>query len=245
VDLAERVQRVRLLLDTLNDPYPTPRGALSPDAGPSPSRYVPCESCRSQGELRVRGGWQMCLLCDGLGWKRREREPPWDSYLEMPLADAAALPQAIVALPTLVEAVESFTWERLRARYDRHGSYAELRRQLDRLSLIQPRRARLVRTVLVDHEPRALDRGAALDLDLGVVMIALAMRTVRVPGWLIERTAAEKRIETIAGLAAIGLGPGEIARRLGIPKRTVRKRLAEVRLALSRTTANAGLERAV
>jgi hypothetical protein len=224
-DLADRVQRVRLLLDTLNDPYPTPRGALVPDAGPSPSRYVPCESCRSQGEQRVRGGWQLCLLCDGLGWKRREHEQPWDAYLEMPLADAAALPQTIAARAPLVVADDAFTWERLRRRYDRHGSYQELRRQLDWLSLDDPPRARLVRIVLVDHEPRQLDRRGQLDLDLGVLAIALRMRTVRVPGWLIERTAADKRVETIEGLAEAGLGPGEIGRRLGMSKHAVQRKL--------------------
>jgi hypothetical protein len=228
-DLAERVQRVRLLLDTLNDPYPTPRGALVPDAGPSPSRYVPCESCRSQGELRVRGGWQLCLLCDGLGWKRREREAPWDAYLELPLEEAAQLPQAIVPRAAVAVEPDAFTWERLRRRYDRHGSYGELRRQLDRLSLGHPARARLVRAVLVDHEPRQLDRRSQLDLDLGVVSIALRMRTVRVPAWLIERTTADRRIDTIAEMAAIGLSAGEIARRSGIPKGTVRKRLREIR----------------
>lgn len=221
-DLAERVQRVRLLLDTLNDPYPTPRGALAPDAGPSPSRYVPCESCRSTGELRVRGGWQLCLLCDGLGWKRRSHEPPWDAYLELPLDEAAQLPQAIVSRSPSQEP-DAFTWERLRRRYDRHGSYGELRRQLDRLSLEHLPRYRLVRAVLVDHEPRRLDRRGQLELDLGVVSIAIRMRTVRVPAWLIERTAAEKRTTTIAELVARGLGSGEIAKRLGVPKSTVRK----------------------
>src|SRR5215831_15180782 len=129
-DLAERVARVRILLDTLNDYVPTPRAAVVPEAGPSPSRYVPCETCRALGEIRVRGGWQLCLLCDGLGWKRREKEPAWDAYLELPLEEAAQLPQAIVTRP--VETSEdAFTWEKLRSRYDRHGSYQELRRQLD------------------------------------------------------------------------------------------------------------------
>jgi len=223
-DLADRVQRVRLLLDTLNDPYPTPRGALVPDAGPSPSRYVPCETCRSQGELRVRGGWQLCLLCDGLGWKRREREAPWDGYLEMPLEEAAQLPQAIVHRVAVADD-ESFTWERLRRRYDRHGSYQELRRQLDALSLVHPPRHRLVRAVLVEHQERQLDPRAALDLDLGVVWMTLRMRTVRVPGWLIERTTADRQRETLADLVAMGLGAAEIGRRLGISKRAVVRKL--------------------
>jgi DNA-directed RNA polymerase specialized sigma24 family protein len=100
-----------------------------------------------------------------------------------------------------------------------------MRGALDWLSLQHPRRYRLVRTVLVDHEPRALDEHAHVDLDLGVLMIALRVRTVRVPPWLMERTAADERRDAIVELAAIGLTAGEIARRTGIPRGTVRKRL--------------------
>jgi hypothetical protein len=79
MQIEERVQRVVILLESLNDPYPTPRIALVPDSGPAPSRYVPCETCSRRGEVRVRGGWQLCLLCDGRGEKKRENEPAWDA----------------------------------------------------------------------------------------------------------------------------------------------------------------------
>src|SRR5262245_44112657 len=59
VPLPERVVRVRLLLETLNDPYPTPRSALATEAGPAPSAYVPCEACQGRGEGRVVGGWHV------------------------------------------------------------------------------------------------------------------------------------------------------------------------------------------
>lgn len=240
-DLADRVQRVKLLLDTLDDPYPTPHGALVSDSGPAPSAYVPCETCRTSGAVRARARWVLCLGCDGVGWRRRERqERAWDAYLGLPIEEAAALPQAIAPRPTVASDDETFAWERLRRRYDRHGSYQELRRQLDWLSLTIPRRYWLVRTVLVEHQTRELSPTAATDLELGVVAIAVRMRRVKVPGWLIERTDAEKRTETIGELAALGLGAGEIARRLGVPKGTVRKRLAQaqgVRLGVSRVTA--------
>ena len=225
-DLAARVHDVRLLLDTLNDPYPSLGGALRPDAGPAPSAYVPCESCRRQGEIRVRGGWQLCLLCDGRGWKRREDEEPWDAYVELPLAQANELPVPIAPKatpPTGVE--ESYAWERERARYDRHGSYAELRRQLDRLARVQARRYRLVRTVLVEHDRRELSARARAELDLGVLQLTLWMRSVRVPGWLIERTKADERQETLAELAATGMPAGQIARLLGLRKEAVVRKL--------------------
>ena len=226
--LAEHVERVRLLLGSMNDWVPTPVDPIEPDSGPAASRYVPCETCRSRGEVRIRGGWTLCLGCDGEGWRRREAgERPWDRYLELPLDEAVSLP---VTRPKAGRAQtspepEMFVWERVKATYDRHGSYRQMRGALDWLSLQHPRRYRLVRTVLVDHEPRALDEPARVDLDLGVLMIALRVRTVRVPPWLVERTAADERRDAILELAAIGLTAGEIARRTGIPRGTVRKRL--------------------
>jgi hypothetical protein len=229
-NLAERVQRVRLLLETLNDPYPTPRGALEPDAGPSASRYVPCETCREQGWVRRRQRrYVLCLACDGVGWRRRERDDvEWDAYLELPLDEAAELPREPTrrTLPPPGDGEPPYAWERMQRTYERHGSYRQLRVQLERLSYRQPRRYRLVRAVLVDHEPRLLDEVAALELELGVVTIALGMRGVRVPGWLIERSAAAERRSTVGELAAQGLRAGEIARILGMTKEAVRRKLA-------------------
>jgi hypothetical protein len=234
-NLADRVQRVRLLLDTLNDPYPTPRGALRPDAGPAPSKYVPCLTCQRQGWLMKRGRTILCLACDGTGNRRRRSdEEPWDMYLNVPLGDAVAVPREPMSLRAIEEQVAeqegryealSYGWERLQRAYQAHGSYRELRRCLGWLQRVQPRRYRLVRTVLVEHEPRQLTAGAALDLDLGVVAITLRMRTVRVPPWLMEHRAADERQQTIAALAAEGFGAGAIARKLGISKEVVRRRL--------------------
>ena len=233
--LADRVQRVRLLLDTLNDPYPTPRGHLQPDAGPAPSRYVPCLTCQRQGWLKRRGRSVLCLACDGTGNRRRRHdEEPWDAYLNVPLAEATPVAREPMTLRQIEEQVAeqegrledlSYGWERLQAAYQRHGSYRELRRQLDWLAGSWPRRHRLVQAVLVDHEPRRLDAGSELELELGVVQVTLRMRSVRVPPWLLEHAAASERQQTIAQLAALGLRAGEIARKLGIPKEVVRRRL--------------------
>lgn len=227
-DLAERVLRVRLLLETLNDPYPTPRGALVTDPGPGPSRYVPCETCGRRGEVRVRSGWLLCLVCDGRGWKRREREPEWDAYVELPVVEAATLPRELGKPTPVPEHVheETYGWERLRRTYDRHGSYRAVRAQLDWLSLEAPLRHRLVQTVIVDHEPRVLTPESGTQLHLGVLMITQRMpRTVRVPPWLLEKSAAAEKRTTIEALAADGFTAGEIARRLGVTKESVRRKL--------------------
>ena len=174
--------------------------------------------------MRARGGWTFCLVCDGTGWKRRDGEPAWDAYLEMPLMDANELPRATTP-PRLGENGDAGeAWEALRARYDRHGSYRELRRHLDWLSLSHPRRYLLVRRVLVDHEPFALTHGDGHELRIGVVLIARRMRNVRVPTWLIEHGNAREN-RTIEGLAADGLTPGQIARALGLSRDQVKRKL--------------------
>lgn len=228
-DLIERTARVRLLLETINDPYPTPRSRLAPDSGPAPSRYVPCETCRRDGWVRARGGWILCLVCDGRGWKRRDGEPAWDAYLELPLVEAADLPRESPGHKPLPPEVyeKMHTWERLVQTYDRHGSYAAVRRELDRLAYRRPRSHRLIVAVLVEHEPRVLAPVSQLALDLGVLDITLAVGKVRVPPWLIEQTAADERRDTIEVLAAAGMSAGLIARRMGMSKRAVQRRLRE------------------
>jgi hypothetical protein len=227
MQLAERVHRVRLLLGSLEEPYPTPQGALRPLSGPAPSRYLPCETCRSTGRRRVRGGFVVCLLCGGTGEKRRERfDVPWDAYMGLPVTEANELPREPepARLPPPEDA--GFGWERSLAAHERYGSYRELRRQLDWLRQSHPRRHQLVRTILIEHQERDLSPGAALDLDLAVVSIALRMRTVRVPRWL--REPAQQPTQTVATLAAVGLRAGEIARILGLTKKAVRRQLKRI-----------------
>jgi len=239
-ELQEKVDRVRLLLVTLNDPYPTPRGSLVPDSGPSPSRYVPCESCKTTGWARKRGGYMLCLVCDGQGWKRRERdEPAWDAYVQLPIEAAVALPQAAPGPrvdPDMSE--HTFPWERAREAYDRSGSYAELRRWLGWLSGESPPRYRLVNGVLVEQNLEPAGAHAERELDLGVVMIALKMRTVRVPRWVAERAHADERRAGIAELAAAGMAAGEIAKRVGMSKRAVRRKLAAIQVGSRRAGAS-------
>lgn len=224
--LAERVQRVRVLLETLEDPYPQPRSALRSDSGPAASRYVPCETCHRSGWVRRRRGVSaLCLACDGQGWRRRHRdEPEWDAYLCLPVADAVTLP--VEAPPKHPETDEDagYAWERLQASYERRGSYRELRTCLRQLALEQPRRHRLVRAVLVEQQQRALSAADRLDLELGVVALALRMKTVRVPPWLLEHEQQEANV-SIRGLAAAGYKPAQIAARLGLSKEAVKRTL--------------------
>jgi len=222
--LAERYHHVRLLLESLNDPYPTPRSALETDPGPAASAYVPCETCLRTGEVRVRSGWMLCLGCDGRGWRRRERDDqPWDAYVNLRLDEAADLPRASAARPARSESADdAYAWERAIQTQDRYGSYAAIRRALDWLSSEHPRRYRLVRFVVVEQQPVGLSVVANAELELGILMITRRVGKVRVPPWLMEQP---KRRQTIETMLADGLMPGEIARKLGVSKRVVQRKI--------------------
>lgn len=229
--LAERVQRVRTLLETLEDPYPRPRGSLRPESGPAASRYVPCDTCKRTGWVRRRRIQVLCLACDGQGWRRRTHgDVEWDSYLVLPVQEAVQLPVEAPHRPPDLPAGEEppYAWERLRQAYDRRGSYRELRRCLNDLALAHARRRRLIQLVLVEGQPHCLGRSDQVELDLGVVWIALRMRTVRVPPWLLEHEQQQAN-ESIRGLAAQGYTPQQIAARLGLSRETVKRTLRRSR----------------
>jgi hypothetical protein len=167
----------------------------------------------------------LCLVCGGTGEKRREHgDPAWDAYMRLPLDEAVQLPQELGRRPRAAEPLEdeSYAWERQRRAQDRQGSYVELRRHLEWLRLTVPSRHHLVQVILVEQQPREVTPWALLEVELGVVSLALRMRVVRVPRWLRE---PQKRVETVATLAALGLQAGEIARKLGMTKKAVRRQL--------------------
>jgi hypothetical protein len=227
VNLAHKVHAIRTLLETLNDPYPTPHGTLKPDSGPSPSRYVPCQTCRSTGRVRARGGHVVCAVCLGAGERRRSSgEPAWDAYLGMTLTDAAELPREPEPPRLPLKREAGYAWEEAQAAHDRNGSYTELRRHLEWLRQTQPRRHHLVMVCLVEHQQRELGPRSTLDLELGVLALALRMRRPRVPRWLAEPAPQPK--PTVAALATAGLSPGQIARVLGLTKRAVRRQLKRI-----------------
>lgn len=227
MQLPERVHGVKLLLGSLDDPYPTPQGALRPDSGPSPSRYIPCETCRSTGRVRVRGGFALCLVCGGGGERRREHgDRQYDAYMRLSLDDAVALPVEIPPSRPQPDGEEAYGWERAQQAQDRQGSYRELRRHLDWLRQAHPRWHSLIKACLIEHQERELGPRAALEMELGVLALTLRMKSVRVPRWLREPARAPE--QSVAVLASRGLKAGEIARALGMTKKAVRRQLKRI-----------------
>lgn len=236
------LRQVRLLLDTQDDYLPGPSSiSLGDMSGPAPSSRRPCDDCRRTG-FTTHG---LCLVCNGTGLRRatlrEQRTDGWDEYVEAPVADAV-VPQLSAGHDRLAEirrldasiskiqrtldakagkhVEEAFSWERMRAAYERAGSYKELRRCLGDLRHRWPEGYAVVRRVYTIRLNTLSSRERTIE-DMCVRWLAQEMKDVRVPPW-VEQYASEQRNDTIESLHAQGLTPGVIARRLRIPKEKVR-----------------------
>lgn len=226
--LEERERKVRLLLLTLNEPYPGPQGLrLASLPGPAPSRNVPCDYCRRRGRVKQRTGTRLCPVCDGRGWRgKRSHEPAWDEYVELPVADAVLLPTMSIP-PTAdpVKAGQSYGWERQVSSYRRHGSYRELERALSLLRGQWPAGYATIRAIYlrdVTVALRGVDRGRE---QRAVTLLAAEMRgRIRVPPWVMEEASRDRR-DSAHSLRAQGIKPGAIARILGISREKVKRLL--------------------
>lgn len=143
-DLRERArcERIRILLRTRNDLYPTPRAKATPytTAGPAPGRKRKCPACDGSGKTRLR---QKCLVCDGLqtiavdsyvgrvsGQETRKPEPMTPEARE---AEIQRLGTSLMVTAGTLDPNESYGWERAIASRNTQGSYRELQHALEHL----------------------------------------------------------------------------------------------------------------
>ena len=264
--IEERVAAVRILLLSFFDYLPAPitssglvaRASLS---GPAPGKRVPCGYCRRTGRIRLKGGGsRYCPICEGLGWRPRRRlnpshpdyEAPWDEYTHEPVTEEQVqhpAPMTRYQLDRALERLEEyergerFGWERERQVYERRGSYTELALALDLLGQRWPMgylciRRHYLRGLQVQHS-----RTTGLLTEAAEEWLAREMRgQVRVPRWLIE-DIAEKRQATVYELRDEGFTPGQIARRLRMPKLKVQRMLRSVTLTAEAVTGASGQAR--
>lgn len=224
-----KARRVRLLLESWFDYLPSPPHVqLKAPSGPVASKYVPCEPCARQGYIVYKGQRRLCFTCNGTGTRRRRvRDEEWCAYTELPLAEARALQQSAVVTRTSsvtdVEREQAFAWERRKASYRRHGSYDELERALDRMRVGFPTGFYAL--------TRRYQWGVSVDEELekrAIYWLAAQMHSIRVPRWVKDTSPVHPR-ELVLDLASRGLGAGQIAKRLQIPKNAVKRILRAAR----------------
>jgi len=185
------------------------------EPGPQASRYVPCENCAGCGRVRnrlpclvcspahdegrpivrPRHGCKMCQTCDGRGERKRRRgEAQHDTYSGLPLEDAvrAREEDELKRAPRRWKGTgapdlsEDPTWRR-KAAYEAQGSYEELDRQLEWLSLAYRGRYEMLMHWVSSRDDQrwAWSEQAERGVHDTIVLLARRMaKPIRVPNWV-------------------------------------------------------------
>lgn len=244
--LLGKMHRIRLLLSTMDDYLPGVSGSMPEvPAGPSASRFVPCDFCLRNGRLK---DGRLCPECRGEGWRtHRAGEKYWDRYLEEPVDEAVAPTRQFTGTPdraanirrldASIERIQRvlqlkegkldedmFGWERMRAAYEDAGSYRELRKCLAVMEVESPRLRRVLRR---RYEVNLFFKDDEVKEHDAIFWLAMRMPKVVVPSWVMEEEAQKAR-DTVESLAAQGFGAGTIARKLRISKKKVRRILKKI-----------------
>lgn len=251
-DVTERCRRVRLLLASVNDPYPTPHDSIGSLAGhlpgPAPSRRVPCSVCLRTG---FTAGRRICPLCGGSGWRRRRKgEDPFDEYTGEPVVDGGSsakhgapfrLEDDYRRLGEQLDQIEQaqqerqgvysemYGWEKAREAQERLGSYRELKRALGALQELSPNIYGVVRARWLFGVPvNLIGRAVAIE-QAAIIWVQGEMRgEIRVPPWLLI-DLFQQRKSRFEQLVQGGYSASEIASYLDLPKKRVKKMLRDAR----------------
>lgn len=244
----ERMRKIRVLLASRFDYLDTVRIAHMEGAvdGPAASRKVPCLFCKQTGRI----GLFACARCGGSGMRPARKADvvagnAWDEYVEAPLAEARTPLRRITGTIDLRADIaridhelrklkvdeyaragivaDEERWVVRQSRLEREGSYAELRRALDRLERLCPRLRWALRIVYESQLAVELPFNIDVLESLAVAFLCLHMRgQVRIPHAYEEEHAAEKR-RSIDELLDEGWKPSRIARVLGVTEKAVKR----------------------
>lgn len=250
-----RAAKVKLLLETVDEPYPTATisaALLAALPGIGPGSRVPCSFCLRSGRIVQGDSDRYCPLCMGYGWRRRRAgEDPWDEMTGRPIRDQASaknhshafrladdyrritsdLARVEVSIAQQQgEMVETpYRWETEVRRYCKAGSYVEMLRALSVMALARPFGHAILRLVYLSNLPGDLIRFPPSAELAARVWLGQEMRgAIRVPSWVEEPLGVRKR-QSVGELAAAGLSATQIARVLGVTKQKARRLINECR----------------
>jgi len=149
----------------------------------------------------ARHGCSPCLVCGGLGWrKRRKGEEAWDDMARVELTSGGVgegtegddLERRLAHTTRLLDEWEkpesvSYAWEARKEAMWKAGDYEHLYLALEKLSVLMPGRYRLWRDVHVIKDGKHVGPALHHALEETTVMIAGMMprREIRVPRWLL------------------------------------------------------------
>lgn len=214
------MERVRILLRTRNDPYPSPRSLSIPStpSGPAPSRKRRCPTCDGRGRIRTT---TVCPVCDGLksialdsytgrvsGAETKNPEPMSPERVE---AELGRLRTSLRLSEGEIDPNEAYGWERAVERRDRQGSYRELELALQALRAVDPRGLDFLLWIYGTGLDVELTAGARKVEERYIAALARVMPSkIRLPHHL-ARELAERKEELVLALNADNLDIEEIA----------------------------------
>ena len=226
------MERVRILLRTRNDVYPTTpaRSIPSTPAGPAPGRRLRCPNCGGSGRVRVG---QACPACEGrgkiatdsytgrvTGSEERRAGAMTAQQIE---AELARIERSFVLSEGRIDPDEAYGWERARERRDAGASYQELERVLQLLRARHQLYWEFIVWIYASGLDVELTPAAHAVEDDVVAWIAERMQgAIRVPARQ-HKELKERARQEILALVDEGLEPDAIAERLGLSRRWVRR----------------------
>ena len=249
-----RQDRIRTLLETANDYIrDTDRHELPSQPGPAPDKWAPCPTCGRTGRILTvnrstrQKRWKLCPDCTG-GWRKAKAgDEPADPYvyeydhdptrqrnLGPPAETLTSWDRRLTADLERLAATQAEREGRLdqlpyrdpRDTLDRTGSYRQLRQLLDRMHNDEPLLRDALVAVYEDRTPAAGKLGA-------LEATAISWLDQRMPKRILlparlerERTMRAERAPSVRTLADLGLSRRQIARRLRLDLRVVKRALA-------------------
>lgn len=239
VDARERMRRekVRILLRTRNDAYPTVRARATPytSAGPGRAedlRKKKCPACQGTGKTRLH---QKCSSCDGAGkfavdgYVGRVSQGRQTIYRnitpEAADAEIARLQTSLKLSEGQIDPQEKFGWERAREAQNAAGSYRELERVLEWMRMHRAQGWDFLMWAYGSLTPPLSRKDSKIENYLIGELAARMPAKILVPKqeWESLREQRKARIRELAQEAT----PEEIAEEVGLPVRVVQLMLTE------------------
>lgn len=220
-DVRERArrERIRILLRTRNDAFPTVRAKAIPytTAGPAPGRKRRCPSCEGTGKVRLT---QQCPVCEGVktiqvdGYVGRvsSKDDKKVSSMTPEATDAeiSRLKTSLALTEGKSDPNESYAWEKARERQYRSGSYRELELALENLRGSEPLVWEFLMWIYGELEVE-MDRYSTVREDFAIGQLSKLMpKQINIPKLYREQIKAE-RLEKAKAMLKGGATIEEVA----------------------------------
>ena len=223
----ERIERIKLLLLTMDDYLPTIRSS-SPrtESGfVNFPRYYDCPDCSLNGFIS-----SACETCQGRGRIPGPNKDPYDTGIAQAFMgeqeqkrrdESQARDSRLERIEKYNPSDDTFAWENRKTHFDKHGSYQELRTALVRLKIYDQMLYKIIHSRYLDHVEKKVVC-TRLEQEALQKLSELMPKRIRVPIWILKESKTIKQ-ESLLSLLQAGMSTKKIALRLGMSQRKVKR----------------------